>query len=165
MVSITFQCQSTDELKNEMLKFLNQLPPLPVNVAKIQDGPRPFKIDVDPVPAQPAAPAAPAAEEKKSKAKRAKKESEPVPFEQPTEIESAENESPAAIQASAPANGSIAYSKEGVHQALQSVNVNVNLQKAREILAEFKVNRLSELTEAQFKPFIDKCNEAVMMHG
>jgi hypothetical protein len=56
-------------------------------------------------------------------------------------------------------------SKENVHQALQQVNVAVGLPKAREILASFKVNRISEIKEDQYKAFVDKCNEAVMLEG
>lgn len=53
--------------------------------------------------------------------------------------------------------------KEAVHQALQQVNVAVGLPKAREILTKFKVNRISEIKEDQFKAFIEECNSAVMM--
>ena len=85
------------------------------------------------------------------------------------EDESAENESPAIVQMNkqAPATTASApiANKEAVHQALQQVNVAVGLPKAREILQAFGVNRISEIKEDQYKPFIEKCNEAVMMEG
>lgn len=72
------------------------------------------------------------------------------------------DESPAALQSDKPA-GAPVVNKEAVHAALQQVNVAVGLPKAREILTHFKVNRMSELKPEDFKPFIEKCNEAVMM--
>ena len=83
------------------------------------------------------------------------------------EEESAENESPAIVQINkqAPVTAAPIVNKEAVHQALQQVNVAVGLPKAREILQAFGVNRISEIKEDQYKPFIEKCNEAVMMEG
>lgn len=72
-------------------------------------------------------------------------------------------EAPAPQTAAPTASGTV--NKEMVHQALQQVNVAVNLQKAREILTHFKVNRISEIKEDQYQAFIDKCNEAVMLEG
>lgn len=71
-------------------------------------------------------------------------------------------EAPAAVSTSK-VTGTV--NKENVHQALQQVNVAVGLPKAREILASFKVNRISEIKEDQYKAFVDKCNEAVMLEG
>lgn len=71
-----------------------------------------------------------------------------------------------AVSESVPSNPTVAEpqatGKEAVHQALQQVNVAIGLNKAREILAEFKINRISEIKPEQYKAFVDKCNEAVM---
>lgn len=93
------------------------------------------------------------------------KQHEPPPSQESEE--SAEDESPAIVQMQKQTTATAApiANKEAVHQALQQVNVAVGLPKARDILQSFNVNRISELKENQFKPFIEKCNEAVMLEG
>lgn len=54
----------------------------------------------------------------------------------------------------------VVASKEAVHQALQQVNMAAGLNKAREILAHFKIQRISEIKPEQYKEFVDMCNVA-----
>lgn len=72
---------------------------------------------------------------------------------------------PAATAAPSQVSAPAGYSRENVHQALQQVNVAVGLPKSREILQSFNANRISEIKEDQFKAFVDKCNEVVMLQG
>lgn len=166
MVTVTFQCDSFVQLQKEMYEFLGRpqfdggvdpVEPkqleLPVHVEPKSDT-KPFDINVDAKP------------EKKERKPRTKKARNPEDvFETKThdskaEEETAENESPAIVQHNA---GPAVVNKEAVHQALQQVNINAGLPKAREILQSFGVNRISEIKEEQFKAFIEKCNTAVMM--
>lgn len=141
---------------------------------KLGEGPQPTRTEVAArIEEAKAAPAPAATEEKPKRTRRTK-----------AEIEAAKNGSaspagdvftePVSNGAAAPAKQDVAepaaanvsapiVNKEAVHQALQQVNVAVGLPKAREILTEFKVNRISEIKEDQYKAFIEKCNAAVMM--
>lgn len=82
---------------------------------------------------------------------------------EPEPVFETRTEAPAAATAAPTTTPIPTNNKEAVHQALQQVNVSVGLLKAREILTSFSAQRISDLKEDQFKPFIDKCNEALMM--
>jgi len=99
--------------------------------------------------------------EKKTRTRKAK-EPQPETSEEKTVAVAAEKAEPEKQAADIPV---VVAGKETVHQALQQVNVAVGLNKAREILAKFGINRISEIKPEQYKPFVDACNEAVMMHG
>lgn len=180
MVTLTFQCTSLSQLREEMAAFLNgSLPPqicAPAQAPTIGQGPQVTRTEVahkiaDKMTEAPA-PAAEAAPEKKRRGRKAK-EPEQTVYESPAnESESSTladeasttNAAPAAQASSVNAAAPI-VNKEAVHQALQQVNVAVGLPKAREILQSFGVNRISEVKDDQFKAFIEKCNEAVMLEG
>jgi hypothetical protein len=194
MVTLTFQ-GTPAEINAEMHAFMNlstRAATLPAPLAGIGQGPQKTRTEIlarieeaggdldqdqttpqsatrakDPVLDQPAAPA--------KRKRRTKAELEAAKtgngHAQPPlgddELESAEDESPAIVQVQKQ-QASVAapiVNKESVHQALQQVNVAVGLPKAREILQAFGVNRISEIKEDQYKPFIEKCNEAVMLEG
>lgn len=110
-----------------------------------------------------AATAEPAAEPEKKRTRRTKAEMAEARAQEP--IETKQHDTKAEEPATAPSQNAAApvVNKEAVHAALQQVNVAVGLPKAREILTHFKVNRMSELKPEDYKPFIEKCNEAVMM--
>lgn len=176
MVTITFQCASMLELRNEMRNFLG---------LDLEPGPQPSSIQESLPATNAAAPSAPAAAEtspEKKRTRRTKAEIEaakagaaspgdvfatPAPASQPSQVSNGASAAPkqdVAQPAAAPSAAPILNTnKEAVHQALQNVNVHAGLPKAREILTQFKVNRISEIKEDQYKPFIEACNAAVMM--
>lgn len=172
MVTITFQCASMLELRNEMRNFLG---------LDLEPVPQPSSMSESHPATNAAASSAPAAAETSAPAKRHRRTKAEIeaakaangtapaagdvfanvsegPQKTVTEVAAKIAESaPAATQAAPVVN------KEAVHQALQNVNVHAGLPKAREILTQFKVNRISEIKEDQYKPFIEACNAAVMM--
>lgn len=85
-----------------------------------------------------------------------------APAEKPAPTSAAPIATPTTV---APVSAPAGYSKQHVHEALQQVNVAVGLPKSREILTSFGANRISEIKEEQFKAFVDKCNEVVMLQG
>lgn len=179
MITISFQCATVAELHAEMYAFLRGGEKTTVaggfgegptktiteimvrneEAAKAADV-KPFDINV----ANGSGGATPNIQpEKKTRKPRTKKAAagDDVFETKPVHGHAAETEpaTPPADQAAGPA----IVNKEAVHQALQQVNISVGLPKAREILQSFKVNRISEIKEDQFKVFIEKCNEATMM--
>lgn len=107
--------------------------------------------------------------EEKPKRTRKPKEEKPAPeYQAPEAFETKQHDTKAEEPVTQPPAGAQAAdtgapTKEKVHQALQQVNVAVNLTKAREILAKFNVQRISEIQPPQYQAFIDACNEAVAM--
>lgn len=174
MITVTFQCATFNDLQKEIYEFMGRPqfagvdPAMPGADKTVQmelplepkSDTKPFDIDVN------AKAAAPAKKERKPRAKKEKLADDVFETKKPhgegADEESAENESPAVIQQARDV-GPAKVNKEAVHQALQSVNISVGLPKAREILAHFKVNRISEIKEDQYGAFIEKCNEATMM--
>lgn len=163
MVTLTLQANSIADLKKQALEFAGP---------QIEILGKPVHIGLDvaiPGAEKTVTTAMPAAEpEKKPRAPRRTKEQMAADkAQEPTETKQHDtraeaDESPAALQQLENRTVPV-VNKEAVHAALQQVNVAVGLPKAREILTHFKVNRMSELKPEDFKPFIEKCNEAVMM--
>jgi hypothetical protein len=200
MVTVTFQCESIQQLRKQMMDFLSAQPqetfPVPppfvqpIN-SRVQMGiykdngaepgqklnqtaeyttapEKPFELNV-------------AAPEKKTRTRKAKEAKPAIPDvfmdasedanlpdpevkseeKAKTKFEMFKDIKPDGLVA-LPSTGGI--SKETVHQALQQVNVAAGLPKAREILQSFKANRVSEIKESDYRAFVEKCNEAVMMN-
>ncbi len=175
MLTVTFQSSNLTGIHEQIHAFLGASVPktMPVKLVPRKDEDRQMEL---PLPKEgngikPFAIEVPGTEpEPPKKAKGGRKKAKPADdvFETkpihnaPPEEESADNESPAIVQHTANKSAPI-VNKEAVHQALQQVNINAGLPKAREILSYFKVNRISEIKEEQYKEFIEKCNEATMM--
>ncbi len=169
MITITLTGESLSAIKQQMTEFLVDtqqlhavvtapkgwpLPPheAPVEVAAPEEV-KPFELEV---------------QKKRTRRTKAEIEAEKTartggngvfnPPPEPTTVQAVAT--PTQV---APVNGTA--SKQHVHEALQQVNVAVGLPKSREILTSFGANRISEIKEDQFKAFVDKCNEVVMLHG
>lgn len=179
MISITLNCGSVNELHQALREILNGEPSTRPYVGldlAMQGADKTVKqiVDVAITPEQHEAyknamsEAQPAPQEKKTRSRKPKAEkSEEVneavaesPFE--TKQHDAKAEEPTVVQPQVNNDDAIP-TKEKVHQALQQVNVAVNLTKAREILAKYKVQRISEVQPSQYQAFIDDCNAAVAM--
>lgn len=179
MISLTLNCESTDQLHSQLKKILRGdfafrtgeqlfetgsagLPPItPVKTENKTAMPVDVKLetpDISPELPQPEQAAQP---EKKTRTRKPK-EQKPAEHNEAQAIEPFETQAQETT-ASSGTPVDTAPTKEMVHQALQQVNVAVNLTKAREILAKFKVQRISELQPPQFQAFIDECNAAVAM--
>jgi hypothetical protein len=187
MISITLNCATVAELHETLRKLLpeqienievRQVSPVDQLMERAREqaaGPQKTRTEVvDRMKEEPKSEPVPAAaqpkDEKPKRTRRTKAEIEaeaqakrPAP-EQSFETKQHDTKAaePVAVNAQ-PANiAPGVVNKEVVHQALQQVNINVGLHKAREILQKFNVNRISEIKEDQFKAFVDVCNEAVM---
>lgn len=187
MVTITFQCASMLELRNEMRNFLG---------LDVETGPQqaPAQVQETHPATNAAASSAPAAAEtsldqgaystqaqpeKKPRTRRTKEQiaADNLAKANGTAAPKADDvfanvaegpqktttEVATKIAEAAPVAAPAGNTKEAVHQALQNVNVHCGLPKAREILTKFKVNRISEIKEDQYKAFVEECNAATMM--
>lgn len=193
MVTVTFQCESVKQLRIEMMDFLSAKAQETFPIAaptfvephpKMTDKIDPKKYGADKIETHEApvkgfdinvtapAPAAPEKSEPEKRKRRTKAEIEAEKAAKSPGGDVFAQDAAAATAAqpeAAPAETQVKnvapplVSKETVHQALQQVTVAAGLPKAREILQEFKVNRISEIQEKDFKAFIEKCNEATMM--
>jgi hypothetical protein len=168
MVTLTFT-GTPAEIQSDMRDMLiyvegkpAQLSVDPVVLKSISEGPQKTRTEVAEILSEVAAPA----EEKPKRTRRTKAEIEAAKAGAASPVNDVFQEPVASngVHADVPVAAPV-VNKEAVHQALQQVNVAVGLVKAREILTEFKVNRISEIKEDQFKAFIEKCNAAVMLEG
>jgi hypothetical protein len=160
LVTITFTVDSIEALRKEVRDFfgpeemkLNPTVATSPVITRIQDSPvvihvdpkvKPFELDLT---------------TKKTRKKRSDSKLANGTEVKTHEVSEAEYETP--VQETAPAQSS-KVTRENVHQALQQVNVAAGLPRAREILAEFKAPRLSDIPEDQFEKFVNRCNEVVM---
>lgn len=189
MVTITLEAKSISDLKNQMREFIGDHEVVhTVGLAQLMTSDQiksavtqnDVKVEA---PTPKSVTAAPEKKETKKRKRRTKAEIEAekaakdsngatdhgsTSEEFETKVHDAHAEEPAstpnvAPPTAAPKTAPPISNKESVHQALQRVNVEVGLPKAREILQHFNVNRMSEVKESQYPEFIDKCNEALMM--
>lgn len=176
MITVTFQAANLIQLRTEMYDFLGPQTTIAINP------PTPVTLTVEPTPppVNSFAPKAPDVEpfnldvnkqpEKRTRRTKAQIEADNAAklkqqdeaLQEKANGAQAEYEEEKAKRALEEESAPV-VSKEGVHMALQEVNKSCGLNVAREILSEFKVNRISEITEAQYADFIAKCRTAVMM--
>lgn len=176
MITVTFQAASLSVLKQEMFAFLGLnvptstqvIQPAATMVEKVEEEKPASVFAPKPSDVKPFDLAIPGVEKK-----RTRRTKEQIAADEAAKVAAHDSELQAKADASqeeheeskaAPTETAApAVSKEGVHLALQEVNVACGLNKAREILTEFKVNRISEIKEEDFAAFIAKCKTAAMM--
>lgn len=80
--------------------------------------------------------------------------SEPAAVEKPKAKKKSAKKAEPKVEPSKPAAKA---TREQVSDALQSVNASAGLEKAREILDQFGVARISEIKEKDFGAFVEAC--------
>lgn len=160
MITITLSGTSLVEICNQMTMFMVDAQAqaeapvhvaqmeLPVQEHKEEEEVKPFDLEVQ-----------------KKRTRRTKEQIEADKAEASPKVMANGKEDHGKPEKVAPTKVSQSISRQHVHEALQQVNVAVGLPKSREILTSFGANRISEIREEQFKAFVDKCNEAVMLQG
>jgi hypothetical protein len=164
-ITVTLTGETVFEIFDQMKSFMTgallnskALPPDAIDKVLTDAGSQEIDENSEEFTLKAAETLAPAKEPKKTRTRKTKEQASEVSADsdlsgqkQPGDVlRSPKPEAPAVVVAS----------KEAVHQALQQVNVAVGLNKAREILSHFKIQRISEIKPESYKEFVDMCNAA-----
>lgn len=172
MITITLQCANINEVRAQLATMLAEFSKAEIQVHTASPTPT---LDALTKPGTPQVPENEPAQtefdlnvdpikfEKKKRRTKAEMEAAKKARDPETPFETKQHDTRAEEPSDEVEIKPTAVSREHVHQALQQVNVAVGLPKAREILAAFKVQRISEIKEEQYAEFINACNQATMM--
>jgi len=162
MLEIKFTADTASKLRADMLDFLNSMPAATAQVGIIHSAPMPMGAEIQ---------SEPEAIEPRKRGRKAKEKIllDEAEVEESVRIktEDVEEAAPAPTKPEpqtkdiGPGKKASGATKESVQIALQRVNAEVGLAKARDILHAFGINRISEIKPEHFDKFEEACLAAI----